>query len=249
MLFSIVSLYTPRVIRLLCISLLLGSPTLSASDVLSVPYYDHSRPPLVISTESHTGIYTELFTAVLKHAGIDYELHPVPPLRKRAMFEDGEMAVSCCSNPAWRNREQEIAVQLFSLPIYESADHFIFKRAQPFTIQTPSDLKNRVVGTVRGFTYPGSEFFGTDVKVQTEEVLLEMLHLGRVDLAIVNKDVAAYYIKKNGLDLVIGPVHDKHTLHIRVHRSYDFLLPKINDAISHVITSGQRDTIIRRHLD
>ncbi|MFC3093848.1 substrate-binding periplasmic protein [Alteromonas sediminis] len=237
-----------RIMKCVVVCMCLHSPWLGASDTLPIPFYDNSRPPLIISTDKYSGIYAELFTAVLKQADIDFELFPVPAMRKRIMFENGEMALSCCSNPAWRNRQKELQVQLFSLPIYESTDHYIFNSNQIFNIAAPSDLKTRVVGTVRGFTYPDSEWFGTDIKVQTEEKLLELLHLGRVEVAIVNKEVAEYYINKNGWALTIGPEHDKHALHIRVHKQHAALLPSINQAITQTIRSGRRDQIIKRHL-
>jgi ABC-type amino acid transport substrate-binding protein len=106
-----------------------------------------------------------------------------------------------------------------------------------------------VVGLIRGFSYSGSENFGHIVNIKTEEQLLEMLNLKRIDVAIVNKQVAEYYIKKKQLNLVIGPLHDEKTLHIRINKLNAELLPKLNSVINQIIQSGERDELINKYLN
>lgn len=219
-----------------------------AQPVVDIPFYDSNRPPLIFVGEHIYGIHADIFKKVLLQSGIKFSFQPTPHLRRRLLFEAGEVVIDCCSNPAWRQRPLESKLQLFSIPIDESADHYIFNQDKQLQVNAFSDLKDKVVGVIRGFSYSGSEYFGHTVKVKTEKQLLELVNLQRVDLAIVNKHVAKYYVNKKQLNIVIGPLHDKKTLHIRLHKSYAELLPKINRSIELLVQSGEKDSIIKRYL-
>lgn len=216
--------------------------------VIDIPFYDSNRPPLIYVGEHYSGIYAEIFKAVLTRAGLSFNFQPTPNSRRRLLFEEGEVIIDCCANPEWRQRPLEKKYQLFTLPIDESADHYIFNRAKQLDVNAYSDLKAHVVGVIRGFSYSGSELFGHTVEVKTEEQLLEMVNLKRVDLAIMNKHVAEYYIKKKQLNLAIGPLHEKKTLHIRLHKSNAELLPKLNKIIKELVDSGERERLIKKYL-
>lgn len=217
--------------------------------VINIPFYDSHRPPLIYVGENYAGIHAEIFMKVLTGAGIKFNFQPTPHKRRRLLFEAGEVTVDCCSNPEWRQRPKESELQLFSDAIDVSADHYIFNESKQFDIKSYSDLKSNVVGLIRGFSYSGSENFGHIVNIKTEEQLLEMLNLKRIDVAIVNKQVAEYYIKKKQLNLVIGPLHDEKTLHIRINKLNEELLPKLNSVINQIIQSGERDKLINKYLN
>ena len=242
-----------KILSFLCIYLV-SSLTLAEVNedekphVIDIPFYDSNRPPLIFVGERYSGIHAEILMKVLTETGIKFNFQPTPHSRRRILFEAGEVVLDCCSNPEWRQRPIESQLQIFSTAIDDSADHYIFNKSQQFSISSYSELNDKVVGIIRGFSYSGSEHFGPTVEVKTEEQLLDMLDLNRIDLAIVNKQVAEYYIKKKRLNLVVGPLHDKKTLHIRLNRSHAALLPKLNRTIEELINSGARDRIIQSYV-
>lgn len=219
-----------------------------AGDVLKVPIYDTTRAPLVIVQDGGvTGIYPEMFREILNRAGINFQFVPAPAMRRRVLFENGEYLLSCCGNPAWRNRPLETAVQLFSDQFFVSRDVFVFPRGGRFAINSMQDLADKSVGTVLGFDYQGSEWFGTRLDFKNEVNVLRRLSEGGLDVAIVNREVFKAFGQADRLEE--GPIHDEASLHIRIHRSRADLLPAINSAIADFIRDGTRDAIHHRFIE
>ncbi|MCP4596891.1 ABC transporter substrate-binding protein [Neptuniibacter sp.] len=223
------------------------STHLTAAEQITVPTYDQQRTPLSMLQEGKArGIYPDLFQAILKEAGLAPSLVPIPPLRRRVGFENGEFELSCCANPAWRKRPLEQAVQIFSKPFYWSKDIFIFPSGAEFKIDKLSDLTDKRVATIRGFDYRGAQYFGERINFHNEKALMRALALKRADVGIINQEIFLSAPEK--IQLSMGPVHDEASLHIRIHRKRLDLVEPINHAIEKIIQSGQRDKIIQRYL-
>ncbi|WP_286240570.1 substrate-binding periplasmic protein [Neptuniibacter halophilus] len=229
-------------------ALLVWCASALAGETIQVPTYDQHRPPtaMLIDGEPH-GIYPDLLRAILKRAGLQPKLIPVPPLRRRMGFEQNHFSISCCANPAWRQRPQEQEVQIFSQPFYWTRDIFVFPLNQTFPIERLSHLSDKRVATVRGFDYRGEEYFGERIDYHNERALMQALSLSRADVGIINQDI--FLAAEENLLLTPGPVHDQASLHIRIHRDRIDLVEPINRAISELIRSGERDRIVNRYLN
>ncbi len=219
------------------------------AEELVIPVYDRHQPPLVLLDDGAiSGIYVDLFREILTRAGIAPRFVSVPKRRARIMFEEGESVLSCCDNPVWRTRPKEQQVQMFSVAFYNTRDVFVFPVGKRFEIDNLSTLSDKRVAVIRGYGYRGSEWFGERVDIAIESELLEFIALGRADVAIVNDDVAKLWLFENGPKVELGSYHDIASLHVRVHRKREDLLPKINEAIGDIIRDGTRDRIVNRYL-
>jgi len=229
--------------------LLFLAPTYLIAEEFIIPIYDHHQPPLVLFNQGEaSGIYIDLFREILIRANIESTFVVVPKKRARMMFEEGDSLISCCDNPAWRTRPKEQKVQLFSFAFYNTKDIFIFPKGKKFSIDDLSSLTTKSVAVIRGYGYRGSEWFGERNDFGGEYDLLKFISLGRADVGIVNHDVAKRWVLENGSKIELGSYHDIASLHVRVHRKRQNLLPNINQAISSIISDGTREEIIGRYL-
>lgn len=223
--------------------------TAHAREPLDIPVFDQQRIPLVIIDNGYfSGIYMDMFREVLTSADIPHRFIPIPKQRARIMFERGETVLSCCDNPAWRTRDDELRTQLFSDAMHNTHDLFVFPPGKPFATDDLNVLKTRKVALVRGYGYRASEFFGTRIDIDSEANMLEFLRLGRADVAIVNENVLQHWLLTHPGAVEPGKCHDNASLHIRVHRKRADLLDPINQSIKRMIESGKREEILRKYL-
>lgn len=228
---------------------LLSTSTTRAAEPMIIPVYDQQRPPLVIIENSKfSGIYIDLFSEILTGAGIEFTFIPIPKQRARIMFERGEAMLSCCDNPAWRTRDDELKVQLFSDAMHYTHDLYVFPRGKVFDTEDLNALRTRHIVLVRGYGYRASEYFGTRFDLESESKILEFLSLGRADVAIINEDVLHNWMLAHPDTVVAGKCHDNASLHIRVHRQRSDLLEPINQSIKRLIKSGKREDILKKYL-
>lgn len=200
---------------------------------------------MIIENAHFSGIYIDLFREVLNGAGIQFTLIPIPKQRARIMFERGEAMLSCCDNPSWRMRDEELKVQLFSDALHDTHDLYVFPKGKAFDTK---DLRMRHIALVRGYGYRASEYFGTRFDLESESKVLEFLSLGRADVAIINENVLQNWMLTHPNSVVPGKCHDNASLHIRVHRQRSDLLEPINQSIKRMIESGKREEILRKYL-
>lgn len=228
---------------------LLAAATAKAAE-MEIPFHNTTREPLVINKDGHlTGIYPDLFREIMRRAEIPVKLIPTPKLRVRRYFETGKSVLSCCDNPAWRRRPMELTVQLFSDPFYRTNDIFVFPADIAKPIKNLRELSGLQVATVRGYGYQGEEWFGERIDFADEKNILRAVSAKRIDIGIVNEDVVRYWSKTNPDSISSGGIHDSASLHIRVHRSRNDLLERINTAIGEIIADGTRDRIIAGYLE
>ncbi|WP_415902359.1 substrate-binding periplasmic protein [Neptuniibacter sp. QD29_5] len=229
-------------------ALIISCTFAKAAEEITVPIYDQDRSPLsIIKNGQAHGIYPDLFREILIGAGLKPQLLPVPPMRRRIGFENQLYHLACCANPAWRARPREQEVQVFSKQFYWTKDMFIFPKGKSFEINKLSQLSDKLIATVRGFDYRGSEHFGEKVNFQNEATLMRALALGRADVGIVNEDILNASAQKKYLEA--GPIHDEASLHIRIHRARIDLVEPINKSIDNLISSGRRDQIVKKYLN
>lgn len=225
---------------------LLASPG-ARCEPLVISVYNENRGPLSRISPGGTvsGLYPDLFAAVLNRAGIGHTFRPVPQNRRRVEFANGDQVLDCCSNPAWRTQPREVAVQVFSDPIYETRDIFVFPKGKAFAITEMADLQTKSVAVVRGFGYAGSEWFGQRIDLDNEEALIKFVSLGRADVGISNDVIVQASRFRDRIE--IGPIHAEASLHIRVHRSRLDLLDPINAAISSLVLDGTIEDLERKY--
>ncbi|MFC4349365.1 substrate-binding periplasmic protein [Kordiimonas lipolytica] len=218
-----------RFIAALAVMALLAAPAL-ASD-------------LVRAGQSDSIEFDRVWSAILDEAGLDAEIVSAPHERKRGMFVRGDIVLDCCSIPAWRQRPEEKASQLFSDAFFRSTEHYVFRRGHAVA-PVENALKLRFV-RVKGFVYDLEAPFGTAIEVHDIEEVLDHVASGEADVAIVNRQDFERRMRLKPRPLVLGPVHTVADLRVRVHRSRADLLPRINRAIAALKDAGRIEDILK----
>ncbi|GGD51210.1 substrate-binding periplasmic protein [Lacimicrobium alkaliphilum] len=160
------------------------------------------------------------------------------------MFEQGKVAMACCVNPAWYKEPQQQQIQLFSYPLFYTQDMFVFPPDRVFSIENLAVLWTKRVALVRGYGYIGSENFSERIELKNEQAVLEFIALGRADVGIVNERVLDYFLDRHPGAVFKGPVHDRATLHIQLHRNWKPLLTPLNRAITTLLDTGKVEHIL-----
>ena len=122
--------------------------------------------------------------------------------------------------PAFRDRPEEQAIQLFSDSFYEVREHYVFRRGETVPITDPEQLQNYSFAGVRGFEYSFSNYLST------------LIHKGRANLGTINDGDFAKLMAENPHDVELGEIIFTSDLRIRLHKSRSDLLPRINAAIA-----------------
>jgi len=151
------------------------------------------------------------------------------------------------------------AVYRFSKPYFTNQAHVFVLKGHEFPFDQLADLEKHSGGVPIGSSF-GDEF-DTFAKqhhlnlrnLKTEQQLLGMLQLGRIDYYIQDYLDATLYLKQFGLsDSVVALEHPVSTnaVHFAISRNSACvkLLPRINDIIITAKNNGALDAIIQRHL-
>ncbi|MBO6504770.1 MAG: transporter substrate-binding domain-containing protein [Kordiimonadaceae bacterium] len=176
-------------------------------------------------------LFREMFAAILENTGLETKLIAAPPERRRRMFAQGRVVLDCCSMEAWRQREEELAVQLWSTPFFINRDRFVVHEDSTITIIQPEDLKQYRVAVVHGFEYAHSPHFGMAVPGRGWDAVLQLIEKKRADIGIIGEVIFQEKQLNKRRTLQLIEVADEQALSIRVHRSRADLLPVINQSI------------------
>lgn len=176
-------------------------------------------------------LFREMFAAILNNSGLETTVIAAPPERRRRMFAQGRVVLDCCSIEAWRQRKEEVEVQLWSIPFFVNRDRYVVHDESTITITKPEDLKQYRVAVVHGFEYAHSAHFGPVVPGRGWDAMLQLIEKKRADIGIIGEVIfqEKQLNKKRALQLI--EVADEQALSLRVHRSRADLLPVINRSI------------------
>jgi ABC-type amino acid transport substrate-binding protein len=125
---------------------LLAALTVGASPIL---YADDGGQEIIRAGQAGSKGFRDLWHKVLKESGLKVAMIDAPQQRKRMMFANAMIVLDCCSTPEWRILPEEQAVQLFSAPLYETRERYVFKKGNVQEIPTFDDLKKYRVAAVR----------------------------------------------------------------------------------------------------
>ncbi|MCP4914711.1 MAG: amino acid ABC transporter substrate-binding protein [Oligoflexia bacterium] len=222
-------------IALLIILFIFNNTLYSREPIYDVAFYSYHKPPLVILDKDgkyNGGYYYDIATKVLNEAEIKFKLLPLPKNRARIVFANGEVKISCCDNPQWRQRPEEIKVQLFSKPIGKVSDVYVINKKIPLN---EKNIYNNHYALIRGYTYKSSEKFKKVSRLANEKDLLDFLNIGRANIIIINKRIANHFMRYSKYkNLKVYKTFSEDSIHIRVNKSLKHLLTRINKAIDKI---------------
>lgn len=194
----------------------------------------------VPASRLEASVFRDVWHAILDESGIAVELVEIAGHEdRRRRFASGEVLLDCCSIKQWRDREDEMAVQLWSRPVFYTVDHLVLQDGRTYDLPDPTQLKAYKVAVVRGFSYQGDENFGPTIVLTTIEQVLDAVASGKADVTIVNSQEFRRLQAIKRRPLVLGPEHNELVLRARVHNSRPDLLVQIDEAIKRLQSSGR----------
>jgi len=203
----------------------------------------------VLASQLEASVFRDVWHAILDESGIVVELVEVPGHEdRRRLFVEGELLLDCCSIVEWRDRKEEVAVQLWSRPVFYTVDHLVLQDGRTYDLPEPTQLQAFKVAVVRGFSYQDADQFGPKVVTATIEQALDAVASGKADLTIVNSQEFRRMQKIKRRPLVLGAKHNELILRARVHKSRPDLLVQINEAIKRLQASGRIATLTGARL-
>ncbi|ATH80912.1 amino acid ABC transporter substrate-binding protein [Ectopseudomonas mendocina] len=182
--------------RHLLLALLLSTTTLAAAQPWRVVGDEQFAPYSFVTDADDTphGLDVELVDAVLREAGVAYEIRLYPWERVKRMLDRGEvqMAFQFAGTPQ-RQEQYELVGPLRS-------GSTVFMTTAKTAIsdwQTLDDFSPYVIGQVRGYVY--EEHFdradlARDTSAQNPRQLVSMLLAGRIDIIVGDRVQLQYFV-------------------------------------------------------
>jgi len=231
--------------------LFLCSPwTCQAKDVVFVfevyPPYEYREGTALVGTD------VDFIQEVWRRLSLRPVFRELPWSRALAEVKSGKVDAifSLVKTP---EREQF----LFFPEEYLSFEQFIFlaRRDNPITISTPSDFKGKRVGVCTGYSY--DPFFDADASFDREEALndeqqLRKLAGGRMELAIMNRQVFHYTARRLGMtglfQVMPYELEGKHYMYVAFSRARGLSGQTLADQFSLTLKALQREGVLQEIL-
>lgn len=211
------------------------------------------EPYWIVSDGQVSGIFNDLMQALDQQLGVSLEADsPQPPLRAQKHFLDAVVQLECCVSMAWRNTPEQSEVSLWSDPVLDAEEVLIFPPGKAFPFNRLQDLQGRIISTVRGYGYVGSQYF-TRSDSPNGVAQLYSVARGRAQAGIIDRLELAYIfahhpeVRTSPVRVELGPVVNRSELRMRLHRSRAELLGPINAAIARLHKDGTLAQIIERY--
>ena len=214
-----------------------------------VGFYDY--PPMMIEANK-SGVYQDIFSALSKLMGDEFNIRYYPYPRIGLLFNNGQLDIEPGVYPGWVQGQAIPGV--FSIAFGKVVDVLVFQSGKRFAVKSPADLAGKAVGLVRGYAYPDLRDLIESGQIErrnglNEQQLLTMLAASRFDQVIVNKAVAQYNIQKvpEYRHFEVGDVMNAYDVSMRVSPEQAVWLPKLNAAILELKKTGVIDKIYAKY--
>ncbi len=173
------------------------APAMTDDKVVRMALSDRAWPPYeFVDQEGPTGIMADIMAEICAKAGWSLTLTVFEDKRREDVIILGEQDASPMAK-AWTRDPDELA---WTDPALDSTDVLVFLADRKFPYIGPQDLFGKRIGCVQAYIYPTLEpyFDNRDIirhDTPNTFTMLKLLQLGRVDAAIVNKNVALWFMK------------------------------------------------------
>jgi ABC-type amino acid transport substrate-binding protein len=223
--------------------LLLFFNTYVQAETITVALSFEGNPPYSFGEKAHRGIYIDLFQEIFKLTPYQLKFVYLSSARIRNSFHKGEIDIECCPIASWRKNESDIS--LYSQPIFETSDVYIFPQGKVRGIKVLSD---ETIATINGYGYAFDLIF-TRYDVENELKLLKLIEHERLSVGIVDSTVVVYLSNIHHLTVETGQIHEYSSRPLRVHKSKAHIIPFINQAISEMKQQGKISAIIAKYTN
>jgi len=180
------------------------SSRLAQADTITI-YAENGYTPF--SNEDGSGLVNQRVIDAYALVGVDVKYQVLPFARLKQWLKNGRglAGFSTVKTP-----EGTKAFLFGEQPIYHVVTKFFSAKKFPVIINGPQDLNNSQlnVGEVNGYMYHQEYYDYTFIRhhAQSDENLIKMLLLGRIDLAYMTESVVEFHLNSMGLspDSLIG---------------------------------------------
>lgn len=213
-------------------------------------YYQANPPYSFVKTQSQQGIFIDIFREISILTNLKFEFIPLSVARGKLYFEQGKVDIEPGISPVWRKNER---IQgLYSMSYATSKEIILSNQTQK--IEHISQLYGQVIGKVRGYSYGKfDKHFGENKLIaannKSEKMLMEQLYKNRFKYILISEATAAYYIsevnKYENFKEVF--VVSEEPVAMRVHPQIAHFIPKLNQALSKLKSSGKIRAIYARY--
>jgi glutamine transport system substrate-binding protein len=196
------------------------------------------------------GFDVDLLDAVMKEAGMDYELKNIgwDPLFAAVQGKEIDMAISGITINDKRKQTYD-----FSVPYFESTHMIMVKENSP--IKNALDLKGKTVGVQNGTTGQAAveKLLGKENKnikkfENTVVAIMDLLN-GGVEAVVTDNAVASEYVKNNPdkkIKTIADPEHFESEFYGLMFPKGSDLKPKVDEALKKVMESGKYAEIYKK---
>lgn len=193
------------------------------------------------------GIYADLTQALLHRVNISHRTRYFTFSRLKRAYNKGDVQISCCTNPAWWQDVGGVDNSLFSIPLLDIRDLWVFPRGYAF--DPAGVLADKRIALIRAFGYRGLED-GQYIRMDFDDVdqQLDAVDRHEADAAIVNEWVLLWELQHKAYGLDQPQEQDRVSVHVVVRPEASHLLPLLNQTIEEMQDDGSFDAIIRSYL-
>lgn len=231
-----------RIVTLLLAAALVVSAATAFAGKLIVAT-DTNFPPFEFkdpATGTHTGFDVELWDAIAKNIGADYDLQPMDFNGIIPGLQSGQIDVGIAGMTIKPERAEVVD---FSDPYY-NAGLLVLVKADNDSVKGIEDLKGKIVSTKTGTT---SEDFvkanaqAADVKLfpNNDAMFMELL-TGGADAVVFDSPVIADFMNKAGKGQVkvVGPLYQGQSYGIAFPKGSTEMVKKVNAALAALKADG-----------
>jgi len=192
------------------------------------------------------GINVDLISRIADELGIELTFKDYTIAQGRKKFQTGELNVDCCLNKVWFPGQND--VHMFSDPIYRLIEVFVFPKGKMFPVSSTKELKDKRVAGIAGFTYPNQQDYGSRIDGNSPLEVLELLRDGKADVAVLERHAASFLMNHHKFKVEFGDPYYSVGVGVRLHRSEEHHLKKINKIIQEMKNNGFVASVIRRNI-
>ncbi|MBA6264963.1 MAG: transporter substrate-binding domain-containing protein [Colwellia sp.] len=211
------------------------------AETIKVALSFEGHPPYSFGEIEHRGIYVEVFQEIFKLTPYQLEFVYLSSARIRSSFIEGKIDIECCPIAEWRSSESTIS--LYSQPLFETEDVFVFPQGQLRKIDA---LANETIATIKGYGYAFDTVFNR-YDVESELKLLKLIEGNRLNVGIADQTIVNYLSNIHQLNIETGQVHEHSIRPLRIQKSKAHIVPVINQAINKLKQQGKIRAIINKY--
>lgn len=221
----------------------------SEKQILEVGLINQGRYPYFVNSPrqaSNRGIYIDLLNQVGKMTNIEFKYKFLPQPRIRHLMKYQKLDVEPGIDMGWRTEERETENSVYTLPFYESEEVIVYRKTSLSFIPT-KELDFEALSSCSMSGFHDMDIALKDVDITAESVSLTMMELGRCDYTLMPKVVLNAKGKLSD-HLDITSTIKTYDLRIRLAKKHEHLVPKINQAISTLISDGYIDKLFASYI-